>query len=164
MKSYLTRVVIVSVIMGVFEIIAPKHQGLEKYTKAIGLLCILCISIAPMKDMIENINDGIFDDIKDGILDATDKENDDYNSILNEYLNEFSSGEFKNEVKSILKKEFDIPEQECEVDITVFSEEGQLKVKSMQILLSGRSIFKNPYTVEEYFNKLLGCECRVLIK
>lgn len=164
MRGYLLGVVIVSMIMGIFEIIAPKHGGIEKYTKTIGLLCILCVAVAPFKEILGNINDNFFGSLKEEILDGAEDNRNGYNEILKEYLNDFSQNEFIAQIKEILNEQFAIPAEECEIDITTSTESGNLKVDSMQILLSGRSVFKNPYTIEEYFNKLLDCECQVLIK
>ena len=87
-----------------------------------------------------------------------------YAELLNGYLTEYSTEQFKFGIKEILLNNYGIPEEECEILIDTKIDSGQLRVDKMQILLSGRSIFKNPYDIEHYITELVGCECCVLIK
>ena len=70
----------------------------------------------------------------------------------------------KQEIKTILNNEFNIPENECSVEIYTDFVNEKLTLTEIKILLSGKSIFKNPYSIEERFREIWGCECTVLIK
>ena len=61
-------------------------------------------------------------------------------------------------------EKFEIQNNECEITVATENKNGKLVLSEVQILLSGKSIFKNPYTIEEYFETLLNCTCQVLIK
>ncbi len=163
MKSYLITVITASICVGIYNIIAPSFRGIEKYSKIIGMLVVLCIIISPIKELINAFDEDGLEDLKDSLMDG-DYEEGDYNEIFNDYLNSFSLDELKKEIENILLEKFEIPKDEAEITISTENENGKLTVSQVQILLSGKSIFKSPYTIEEYFEALLNCSCQVLIK
>ena len=83
---------------------------------------------------------------------------------MQNYLNNFSISEIENKIKDILNDEFNIPNDDCKITIFTEQNENNNKLTKLQITLLGKSIFKNPYNIENYFNKLLNCECTVLIE
>ena len=164
MGQYLTSIIIVSIIIGIIELIAPRYGNLDKYVKMICTLIMLLVIISPVLEMINGFDMDLIDEIKDKIDLPSDEKADEYNEILKEYIKNHSIGELKLEIKSILDKEFKIPSEECDVEIFTQTLEGNASVSKVQILLSGKSVFKNPYNIEDYISSLLGCGCQVLIK
>lgn len=163
MKGYLITIITASICVGIYNIIAPSFSGLEKYSKMIGMLVVLCIIISPIKEIINTFDEDGLESLKDSLI-GSDYEDGDYNEIFNNYLNSFSLDELEKEIKNILLEKFEIPNDEVEMVIATENENGTLSLSNIQILLSGRSIFKNPYKIEEYFEELLNCSCQVLIK
>lgn len=164
MKNYLITVITVSICIGLYNIISPQFHGLEKYSKMIGMLVVLCVIISPLKEIVNTFDEDGLQDVKDNILNSEDKTSNEYDEIFENYLNSFSIEEIKREIKEIMSEKFDIPKDECEITVFTNTENEQLKISSLQILLLGKSVFKNPYTIEEYFENLLNCTCQVLIK
>lgn len=164
MKEKLLSIVFISIAMGICELVIPKYSGIEKYIRILGSLCIVCIIATSFVNAINNIDKNFFDELKEELIDFEDMNNDEYEAILQNYLNEFSESELKSKIKEILKEIFDIENDESEIVVFTNVSKDGLELKKIQILLSGKSIFKNPYTIEDYFNKLLSCECEVLIK
>lgn len=165
MKDYLFTIIIISLIKGICDILSPNFKSLHKYTKAIGVLCVLCVVITPLINVVDEINDGFFDDIKDQIVNEENSgQNAEMNEILNGYLNEYSIGLLKDEIYTRLENEFSIPRSDCSITVHTSVAEGKITVSDTVILLSGKSIFKNPYDIEEYFSTLLNCNCKVLLK
>ena len=164
MKNYLITVITISICIGVYHIISPHFRGIEKYSKIIGMLVVLCVVISPIKELAKAFDENGLQDLKDNILNTDDEIPNEYDEIFKEYLSAFSIEEIKREIKEIMAQEFDIPKEECEINVFTEKENEKLKISEVQILLSGKSIFKNPYTIEEYFENLLGCTCLVLIK
>ena len=164
MKNYLITIITVSVCIGIYNIISPQFKGIEKYSKIIGMLIVLCVIISPIKNILSTFDEDALEDLKNSIIDYGNGEDIQYDEIFKNYLSSFSVDELENEISNILLNEFDIPNNEC--DISVFTEykDGKLYPSKVQILLSGKSIFKNPYIIEERFSKLLECSCLVLIK
>ena len=162
MKQYIVNVILASVCVGVYENVAPR--ALKPYSKLICMLVVVCIIISPLMDIIDLINDGLLAELRDKLTSIEEEGTEKYNEILNEYLYSFSMQEFKTKINEILMKEFAIPSDECEITVFTESNSEKITVKKMLLLLSGRSIFKNPYEIEKYFSTLLNCECTVLIK
>lgn len=164
MKDYLITIITVSLCVGIYNIISPVFNGIEKYSKMIGMLVVLCVIISPLKELINVFDSEGLESIKNSIIDIENGEENEYDNIFNDYLNSFSVDSLKKEIENILLEKFDIPNNECDVSVSTEYINGSLKLSRVQILLSGKSIFKNPYNIEEYFGKLLNCTCEVLIK
>lgn len=163
MKSYLLTIITVSICIGIYNVISPQFRGFEKYSKMIGMLIVLCIIISPVKNFLSFFDDEALEDMKDEIINRDDEENE-YDKIFNDYLASYSIEELKSTIEERLFDNYQIPSDECEITISTEHLDGELTLSHIQILLSGKSIFKNPYTIEDYFSKLLGCTCSVLIK
>ena len=164
MNNYLITIITVCITVGIYNIIAPRFNGLEKYSKMIGMLVVLCVLISPIKEFVNLFDEDNLDEIKDSIINPDNPEENQYDKIFSDYLSSFSLEEIKREISSILEKQFEVPPDESDISISTEQLEGKLELSHVQILLSGKSIFKNPYTIEEHFTKLLGCTCQVLIK
>lgn len=164
MKSYLITIITVSICIGIYNIISPGLGGIEKYSKMIGMLIVLCVIISPVKELINIFDEEGLEDIKDSLISPGNDEYGGYDEIFKDYLNSFSLEELKKEIENILLKEFEIPGDECDISISTEYRNDNLAPSKLQILLSGKSIFKNPYSIEEYFEKLLECDTYVLIK
>ena len=163
MKAYLLSIIWVSVIVGIAELISPHVAGAQKYIKMIGALCVLCVVISPLLN-IGGLSENFTDELKNDILEDQNSESyEKYQEILNEYLNEYSADKLKGEIQKLLKDNFEIPEDESEVLLFIEKKDENITLKKVQILLSGRSIFNNPYVIENYIKELLNCTCEVLI-
>lgn len=163
MGEYFSSIIAVSLLCGVIEALAPHTSGLDRHVRRIGLLIILCIALSPLSDLIGSISDGLLDDLKNEIS-GKDEMSEDYRERLNEYLNNYSAELLKGELYGILSERFSIPQEECEIILEPEYANGQYCVAKVVILLSGGSIFKNPYNIEDYIADLLSCKCEVLIK
>ena len=164
MNEYVVSIIGVSIIVGVCEMLVPKYSGIDKFFRMIGLLCILCVLINPIKNAINTFDNGFLDDLKEQISDmdnSSEKEN--YEEILNEFLSDHSIEQFKSQIKELLENDFNIPEEECEISVKTHYINNAVSVELLQIKLIGKSIFKNPYEIEEYFSRLLDCQCVVVI-
>lgn len=164
MERYLMIIITVSICVGIYNVIAPNYNGLEKYSKMIGMLVVLCVIISPLKELMDAFDDEGLQSIKDSIINSDNEEEIGYDELFNDYLSSFSLDEYKKEIENILLEKFAISKDECDISVFTEMQNGKLTVSNIQILLSGKSIFKNPYSIEEYFEKLLECGCQVLIK
>ena len=163
MKGYLVSIIWVSVIVGVAELISLHIAGVQKYIKMIGALCVLCVVVSPILN-IGKFSENLTDELKKDILEDQNLESyEKYQEILNEYLNEYSADKLKEEIRILLKENFEIPEDESEVILLTEKQDQNITLKKVQILLSGKSIFNNPYNIENYIKELLNCSCEVLI-
>lgn len=162
MRNYLISIIWVSVIVGIVELISPRLNGFQKYTKMIGALCVLCVVISPLLN-IKNVT-ADFDYLKESLTEGQDSSlYDEYKEILNKYLNEYSLDKVKEEIHNTLSEKFRIPESEAEIRLFTEIKSERLALSKIQIILSGKSIFNNPYKIEDYFGEIFGCACEVLI-
>ena len=164
MKNYLLTIILVSICISIADIISHLEKGINKYTKTIGVLIILCVIISPISKVIQNIDESFFDKLRDDLSINDDDTQNKYEDILISYLNNFSISEINAQIKNILNQEFTIPNEECEIIIISEQNGEKLSISKIQILLTGKSVFKNPYIIENYFSNLLKCDCVVLIK
>ena len=163
MKSYLVSVILTSISIGLCEILVPKHNGIEKMVKFIGMLIVLTVIITPVANVITNLDDKMFDDLKEELMRPSEDELNDYNSLLKDYLNNYSIDAIKDKTKEVLSEQFGIPYDECDIKIHTISANDRLSIKGIKILLRGNSIFKNPYNIEDYIGNLFQTKCEVLI-
>lgn len=164
MKEFLHSIIISAITISLFNQLLPIGRGFEKYARFVGMLILATLILSPVINMIKGFDKDFFIDIRDDIADIENGGNNEYSELLNGYLTEYSTEQFKLGIKEILLNNYGIPEEECEILIDTKIDSGQLRVDKIQILLSGRSIFKNPYDIEHYITELVGCECSVLIK
>lgn len=163
MNEYLNAIIVISIATSLFEALMPSGGRLGKYTQYIGLLCILCVIITPIGNFLRDLDGGFLEELKEEILDDNDKEQD-YEQILIDYVNNHSISELKQFIKDELNKNFMIPKEECEVIVHVGTTNSKLELIRIDIILSGASIFKNPYEIEGFISNMTGCECIVTIK
>lgn len=164
MKDYLFQIIVISILVGVWQLISPDSASTKKYTKMIGMLVVLCVMISPMETILKSFDKDLLEGIKDSLIEGDEDKNDDYSGILNEYLTSFSIQEYKKAIQEILLKEFKIPIEESEIEVFTVQSGEHLSVSNIQILLLGKSIFKNPYEIEKRISSVSKCECIVLIK
>ena len=163
MNNYLLTIIITAIAIGLCDVIAPAHNGIEKYVKYIGMLIILSVVISPITAFVSQIDDGILDSLKDKITDY-ESSNEDYSNIFNDYLLNSSLSQLDDKLKEILQNEFEISPDEVKFNILTKQIDKGIALSKVQVLLSGSAIFKNPYLIEDRFAELLGCEVEVLME
>ena len=163
MSKYLLSVILSSISIGLCDILVPKHNGIDKLVKFIGMLIILIVSITPVMETIVEIDEGVFEGIKNNLSVKQESYLDEYNGILEEYLKNYSLDEIQEYIKEILKEKYSIPGGECTVQIDTEQLDSELSITNIRILLSGNSIFKNPYKIESDISSIFNSECQVLI-
>ena len=162
MGVFILTVILTAIAVGLSEALSPDGNGIEKYVKFIGMLIILIAVLNPIISLVSQMEGGILDSVKDKIIDA-EFESESYEDILNEYLLNNSVSQLEDKLYELLENDFGIPCGDAEIVISTFRSEDKVGISNLQILLSGRSIFKNPYLIEEKFNELIGCDVQVLI-
>ena len=65
MNNYLLTIILVSICIGIINIISPDNNGLSKYTQTIGLLIILCVIISPISKILNTIDDNFINQINE---------------------------------------------------------------------------------------------------
>ncbi len=157
MREYLLNIVFVALVAGVTQMLAPASgkSGIGKYVKFLSGLCVLCALTLPISDMYSRIGE-----IKDYVVEIFDSEvdsYDEYDEIFRENLEALAKDELCIKISSLVRERFGISEDDIKVNV-IFSGE---KLKTVEILLGGTAILKNPYEIQSYVSSLLKCEVNV---
>ncbi|MBQ9079790.1 MAG: stage III sporulation protein AF [Clostridia bacterium] len=162
MREYLMNVIGASLLVGVISILAPEGEGggLRRYVSFIGALCVLALLISPLGELISYLG-GLSEDSFDALTGESEaREN--YENRYNEYLLSLGKENVAVGVIQLLEERFDIPSDECHVKVSAEERDGELYIENVTVILSGKSLFRNPYEIEKYISELLGCECTVI--
>ena len=158
MGEYILSVVGAAFCVGLLEELLPSEFGTKVYLRLLTGLCLLAIMLAPVGRCLAGVTELL------GELSFLEEEQEnEYEHILRENLGEAVKGELVAAVRRDLAARFGVKNEKTEVGVQLGGEEG-ISVERLVITLRGSDILKNPYEIEEYFGKLLDCECRVLAR
>ena len=163
MKNYLLTVILTSVSVGISEILVPDKSGISKYVKMLGILIILSAAISPLGNIFSNIDGGWLNSLKNNII-YEDIYTEEYNVILSKYISEHMVSDVENVVKKSIVGEFNIADEECEVNVIFKTVDSDINIDEIIIILSGSAIFKNPYMIEDYVRRTYGYRGFVVIE
>ena len=163
-KNYLFSIMLVSVAAGAAEILAPEGEGggLKKHVRLLVSLIVLAVLIAPVSGLLGYISNfdnyrGLFGAGHPGEGDFSAQAENTRQRILERGESEVAAG-----VTALLYDRFGIPGEEAKVVPELATGDAGIEVKKLTIVLYGRSVWKNPYEIEDYFVRLLGCPCEVI--
>ncbi len=156
MGEYVLSVVGAAFCVGLLEELLPSELGSKVYLRLLTGLCLLAIMIAPVGRFLEGMYD-LFGELSF----VEEEQENEYERILRENIGETVKEQLCEAVKRDLKEKFGVKNERTQVGVQL-SGDGALSVARLIITLKGSDILKNPYEIEEYFENLLNCECRVM--
>lgn len=169
MREYVFRIVCFSIAAGVLLIISPEgtRGGLKKHTKLISSLCIVCILINPMAELVDSIRSFDADDIN-GLF-GTDVEGELYEKYDEIYQNYLDGGYGDNigaAVKDILYERFGILKENCRVLTEFYDSDGDgvREPGKITVILSGNAKFKEPESIKVFISELFECDAAVAVE
>ena len=141
-------------------------QDFLQYMKLVLSLCVVCVLIGPFVSIVNTLyglSNGDLPNIGDLVQGG---EYEDYDKIMSDTILAAGRENVRRGISQVLREKFGIPYEECEVsaDIVYDDENEEFSVNKVTLVLSGASIWRDPYEIEEYIEKLLGCECVTAIK
>ncbi|MBE6662382.1 MAG: hypothetical protein E7606_03760 [Ruminococcaceae bacterium] len=157
MGSYILNVVCVAFCVGLLEEILPAEYGAKAYVRLLTGLCLLLVMLSPVGKLLEALPDAL-----DEYAAIEEEADGSYEDILRDSLGEVVQGEIAAAVKRDLASRFGVKNERTEVGV-MLTEGKELAVERLVITLYGVDIFKDPYAIEEYFARLLSCECVVIV-
>ena len=72
------------------------------------------------------------------------------------YIRTASAREAEESVGILLAERFGISAQDCRVDITLGGTAEEITLEEITVVLSGRAVLADPYTIEAYLSTLFG--------
>lgn len=161
MRIYIYYVICIAAISGIVLMIAPEgvRSGIKKHIKLICSLCLLCVMINPISELlgaIENIGD-----IENDLGGPKNELESMYESIYEGNVESNYIGSIGISVKEKLLDEFSISQNECRVEVSFYDADGDglREPERITVILSGRSVFQDPRKIEAYIEKLYNCKC-----
>ena len=167
MREYVYSIVSFSSAAGLLLILLPSgtRHGLKKHVKLICALCLVCILIDPLSDLI-----GSIDELFSGDLSIYEDNGGElyerYEQIYQSYLDGSYGDNIGQVVKDALFEKFDIKRENCRV-LTEFYDnngDGVREPKRITVVLSGEDKFRDPETVKEFLSSVFECEIAAAIE
>lgn len=158
MGNYVLGIVGASAVIGIMEAILPKNSKTRLYVKLITSLCLLCLVIRPVGTVLRDLPDLLLGKIEEMTIEG-EQENQEYGAILDGQIEETVKEQLELAIREILREKFSV--RSCDVGTVLQKRDGAWKVVRVAITLTGKDIFRNPYTIEEAVSQLLDCECTV---
>lgn len=159
-KEYVLSVITASFAAGMFGILSPEKSGTGKYVKFLISLALILSVILPLRDAADLIISFVSDpaaayEIADGGLEK-------YVDRTNERIIEQSTETIGSVIKKELKEKLGIPARECDVTLEFDKGSEELKLKKVNVFLSGYSMWKDPKEIKSLVFELTGSECEVI--
>ena len=156
LREYVFSIVCFSSAAGIALILVPEgtRQGLKKHLKLLSVLCLICLLINPMAELIQTLSSLDVEDLS-GIFD-TDSEGelyDKYDEIYQSYLDGGYGENIGEAVKDVLHGRFDIKKDNCRV-LTEFADKNG----------DGEEKLKEPDSIKTFISELFECDVSVAIE
>jgi hypothetical protein len=162
MKEYIITLISVSIFCGLIEMMSLSEGGLKKHIRLIASLCVLCVAVAPMGDLINVIKNYDVEE-KTDIFEGEDAENK-YYDIYVSNLGEHTAESIEENTKRLLGDEFDMEHDAFDVIVLLDLSDEKFAVEKVSVVLYPKAIFKDPHKISEYISNLLKCECEIIYK
>lgn len=162
LKGYLMSLILVSVVASVVDMLSPNNGGIKKNLKLVVSLVALVLLLSPFTKFFSYIASA---DSAEEFIDFLGVESAEYDAYANNTKNYIISGsveQIKLGIKQQLLLKFSIPSDECEIFISVIQTESGPIIDLVHAKLSGKSMWKDPVEIENYFSELLDCKFKVI--
>jgi hypothetical protein len=162
-KAYLLSLVGAALVAALVNILTPSGErgGIAAHQRLITSLFLVCVLIAPLEGAIKALR-GLANGDLTGILQVTPPDQGEFGEQLNEALDSSSRQYFTQMLTQTVSEAFAIPLDE--IRCTVSWEESEQAPARVTVILSGRSIWKDPHAVADFVEQLLGCPCDTAIE
>ncbi len=159
MKQYVMTLIITAAVCSLSLILTPEgEKGIGGYTRLVASLCVLSVAISPVASFIDALHElKIGDFVSD-----TSQNRELLEKIYGDTLCEANEAEIAKNIEELLCREFDAKRGDIRAYAELSLHEGEYKLSSVTLLLSGGGITKDPHEIKEYVSKLLSCECEIV--
>lgn len=170
MKEYLISVLIVSVCVGIFDVLkgSASNKSVHRNLQLIASLCVISVIIWPFSSLSSSgTPGGILNSIRNdlsNILQAEKKgdSKEELEIIYLDNLSELTRNTVADRLKELLCDKYGIERQNIVVTVESEVSESEIqRIKSVSVTLKNNSIWENPYVIEKYVSDLLDCDCKV---
>lgn len=169
MNGYVYSVVCVAAACGIVCIVSPEgvRSGIKKHLKLVCSLCLLSVLISPIAELMDGMSH-IIDGGGESIFGEVDKTElrESYESIYDKYIDGGYGDNVGQAAKEMLYEKFGIPEEECRIQVEFADKNGDgvREPFRMVVILSGRSMFREPESIRSFLTESFDCQCECAIE
>ena len=157
MKDYLLSLLVVSMILSVVGILAPKGTGggLAGHIRLVAALVWICVLIAPLPTVIAELRDVW----SNGFIEIQTQDAPDYQIQTDQILDEASKAYFCDMLTQALEDRFSLMPGSLRCHVVWNETSDGIRPGKVTLLLSGDAVWQSPKQLEEFVTELIGCEC-----
>ena len=154
MEKYWLLLLGVSLLAGVTELLMPRG-GERAYVKLVGALCVLCLLISPLTDMLHALRTLDTDIIA---AEFATEETEDYARVFADYVTGAETQELERQLEGLLRERFEMEEDSLEVR----SEWEGERLNCIWICIYPSGMTTDPEPIEDFVETTLGFSCEIL--
>ncbi len=167
MKNYLIGVVWAVVIGTVVELLPPDEGKQTTVFRLLVSLLILCVIANPMLTLLQEGPDVLLDRIRSAIEEINIEGgalSDRYAEQTAAYIRTASESKAEDAIGALLAERFGISAEDSRVEVVLGGAGDEIKLDCVTVVLSGRAVLADPYTIEAYLSTLFGGAAVVAIE
>ena len=166
MSSYLTTLLATAVIVTLISILTPdgEKSGISKHMGWLSALCIVCVLIAPLDNLIEALRNDSNGEITFPWEETPESDEENLRQALQDSLDQTGCAYFTDMLTQTLEETFAIETGELRCVPHWIRVEENLRPEKITVVLSGSAIWKDAGAIEKFVTSLLGCPCVTAIE
>lgn len=151
MSGYLYTLALAAVVISVVCAVVP--GGMNGNLRALCALCMICLICAPLTGVIGALTDADWE-IPESWL------GQDTEAVPEQDYEQFSKQMLAGQLALLLQEKFSLSPAE----VRVYAEwDTDGTPERVTLVLSGKAIWQDPDPIRDYVEKLLGCECVIVL-
>ena len=159
MRQYIMNVIGVAILAGLADQLISEKGRLREHVRLLLGLCLILVMLAPLGSALSSLPT----QLENGMAALEDASGGgEYDKILEGTLKEAVRQELVAALTEELEQEFGVNADTVRIGIS-FEEGEPIRLRRVLVTLTGRDVFRDPYTIEKSVSALLGCECVVVV-
>ena len=162
MQAYLIRIFTMSLLCGLAESLSPagEREGLRRAVRLLTALCLLCLMIAPLHGMRDEI--GTFD--LGALVQGMEGDGrEELEQLMEEKLSVVTCEQWKADLRYMLCEQFGIDGEDYTLTVDWEEENNTVTVHGVWIELRGKAVLCDPRTIEAAVENAWQCPCTVSV-
>ena len=138
-----------------------KNGTLSACTRLVSTLALICVIVSPLNALKDCDSKIGTDDFLSGIDFPT---NADCDALMTDKLSSLNAAQLELSLSTLICQRFGIGEADVEVNVEYSVTDSKTEFSRVLVLLSGKGIFKDPRSIEEYVYGLCRVPCDCALK
>lgn len=166
MKEYVIGLFALSIVCAMVELLSPEGEGggMVRHIKWVGGLCLLCVLCFPLAALLQeggDLPEKMFSAI-DQWLGEGEKMEEQYQELWQDEQQKLDLAYAQDAIEQMICREFGLLEDE--VSVLAEADEQEKLLTYVRVGLSKGAIWTNTHQVEEFIQKMFGCESSIYLE